>query len=388
MAAKLRCLVITELFLPTKGGTAVWFAEVYARLGGREIHILTADVPDAAEVDREHPNSVHRIKLRRHAWLKPESLLMYLKLFGFAIDIAIRHRTDGVHAGRVLPEGLVAWAVACLTRKPFIVYAHGEELTTWGRGLKYRTMVFTFQRADLVIANSEYTRGELLKIGVDANRIALIYPGVDTTRFRPGLPCDDLRNGLGLGLGQKLVLSVGRLQRRKGFDSIVRSIPLLVANNVDMHYAAIGIGEDRNYLENLARELGVAERVHFVGRVAQTELPRWYNACDLFAMPNRDVDGDTEGFGIVYIEAGACGKPVIAGNAGGTGAAVLDGVNGLRVDGTSVESVAQAISRFLTSAAASETFGTAGYRRALSEFSWERVADQTLRCIKERLEAC
>src|SRR6476661_7373072 len=74
-------LVITELFLPTKGGTAVWFDEVYRRLGGKEIHILTADVPDAEAHDRDHPNAVHRVSLARHAWLRPESLAMYARLF-------------------------------------------------------------------------------------------------------------------------------------------------------------------------------------------------------------------------------------------------------------------------------------------------------------------
>ena len=98
----------------------------------------------------------------------------------------------------------------------------------------------------------------------------------------------------------------------------------------------IGVGEDREYLATLARETGVAERVLLVGSVTTEELPRWYNAADVVAMPNRDIDGDTEGFGMVFIEAAACGKPAVAGMAGGTGAAVIDGVTGLRVDGASI----------------------------------------------------
>ena len=127
-----RYLVLTELFLPTKGGTAVWFAEVYRRLSGKETHIVTADVPGAAEVDASHPNSVHRINLRRVAWLRPESLGMYLKLFARSLRLALTHRFDAIHAGRALPEGLTAWAVARLTLHRVVIYAHGEELTTWG----------------------------------------------------------------------------------------------------------------------------------------------------------------------------------------------------------------------------------------------------------------
>ncbi|MCL5059546.1 MAG: glycosyltransferase family 4 protein, partial [Candidatus Thermoplasmatota archaeon] len=107
-----RLLVLTELFLPTKGGTAVWAAEVYKRLGGREIHIVTADVPGAAAVDAAHPNTIHRLNLRRVPWLRPESLAMYLRFFLVSLWLSFNHRFDAIHAFRALPEGLVAWAVA------------------------------------------------------------------------------------------------------------------------------------------------------------------------------------------------------------------------------------------------------------------------------------
>jgi phosphatidylinositol alpha-1,6-mannosyltransferase len=133
---KPRYLVLTELFLPTKGGTAVWFDEVYRRLGDKTTHIVTADVPGAAEHDRNHPNTIHRLDLRRVSWLRPESLLMYARLFVHSFLLAATRRFTAVHAGRALPEGLVAWAVACLTFHRLVIYAHGEELTTWGRGRK------------------------------------------------------------------------------------------------------------------------------------------------------------------------------------------------------------------------------------------------------------
>ena len=107
-----RLLVITELFLPTKGGSAVWFDEVYRRLGGKGIHIVTADVPGATKYDLNHPNNVHRISLVRHRWLRPESLAMYVKLFLKSLSLAVRKPFFAVHAGRVLPEGLVGWLVS------------------------------------------------------------------------------------------------------------------------------------------------------------------------------------------------------------------------------------------------------------------------------------
>lgn len=303
-----RYLVLTELFLPTKGGTAVWFDEVYRRLGGKDIHIVTADVPGAEEYDRDHPNSIHRLSLKRVPWLKPESLLMYLRFFFTSLWLALTHRFDAIHAGRALPEGLVAWLVARLTRRPVAIYAHGEELTGWGRGNKYRAMRFALRHADKVIANSDFTHDTLVEMGVAPERIEMIHPGVDTERFRPGLPFQDLRDSLGLADGVRLILSVGRLSRRKGFDTVIRCLPAVLEAGVDVHYAVIGIGEDRDYLAGLVDECGVGGRVHLLGHVPMDDLPRWYNACDLFVLANRDIEGDTEGFGIVYIEAAACGK--------------------------------------------------------------------------------
>lgn len=372
-----RYLVITELFLPTKGGTAVWFAEVYARLGGKDTHIVTADVPGAAEVDATHSNSVHRVKLARVRWLKPESLIMYLRLFLQSWRLVRRHRFESVHAGRALPEGLVAWAVARLARLPCVIYAHGEELTSWGRGAKYRAMRFALRHADRVIANSEYTRGVLVEMGVDAARIALINPGVDIERFRPDLPHADLRASLGLDAEQPLILSVGRLQKRKGFDHVLAALPTLVAQGLDVHYALIGIGEQRAELEAQAHALGLAARTHFLGHVSPEDLPRWYNACQVFAMPNREIDGDTEGFGMVFLEAGACGKPSVAGRAGGTGSAVADGVTGLRVDGTSVVEIARALGELLSDRARARALGAAAHARAVERHSWASVAAAT-----------
>ncbi|MDP2833084.1 MAG: glycosyltransferase family 4 protein [Pseudomonadota bacterium] len=372
-----RLLVISELFLPTKGGTTVWYDAVYRRLGGKGTHIVTAAVPDAEAFDRSHPNSIHRVWLQRVWWLKPESLGMYLRMLLQSLFLVLHHRFDAVHGARALPEGLVAWMVARLIRKPLLVYCHGEELTTWGKGRKFRAMLWVYHHADANIANSEYTLEEMVRLGVPRESITLIYPGVDTERFHPGLPCDDLKQSIGLQAGQKLILSVGRLVRRKGFDQVIRAIPELVRRGIDARYVLIGIGEDHDYLSSLARELGVAERVRLLGPVSPEDLPRWYNACDVFIMANREINGDTEGFGMVFLEAAACRKPAIAGDAGGTGAAVLEGETGFRVDGTCVQAVTSALASVLSDPSLAERLAQAAQERAESAFSWDSVAAKT-----------
>lgn len=378
MKPKPGLLVITELFLPTKGGTAVWFDEVYRRLGGKEIHILTAAVEGAAVHDRDHPNTIHRLRLRRYRWLKPESLAMYAKLLWAALRIAWRYPIAAVHAGRVLPEGLVGWAVARLFRVPLVIYAHGEEIMTWRQPGKFRAMVFTYRRADKVVANSQFTRQALLQLGVDSARIVRISPGVDIERFRPGLPVQDLFERLGIPPRTPLILSVGRLTRRKGFDQVIRALPSVAKEIPEIHYVIVGSGEDEGYLKRLAEALGVAVRVHFVGQVSMEELPRWYNACTVFAMPNRKIGGDNEGFGMVYLEAGACGKPSLAGKDGGTGDAVQDQVTGLRVDGNEVSEVAAALVFLLK---APHQLGQKALEIVRTQYAWSKVAAQTQRLL-------
>jgi phosphatidylinositol alpha-1,6-mannosyltransferase len=369
--------MITELFLPTKGGTAVSFDDDFRRLGGKEIHIVTADVPGAREFDRDHPNTVHRLKLKRVPWLRPESLVMYTKLVLKSATLAATHRFQAIFAGRVLPEGLVAWAIGRLTGRPVLVYAHGEELTGWGRGRKFRASCFVLRRADAVLSNSDFTRDTLVDLlGVEPGRIALTYPTVDEARFRPNLPAGDLRDSIGVGADRKLILSVGRIMLRKGFDNVIRALPALVERGIDAHYAVIGIGSHLEHLRNLAREIGVEDRVHLLGHVSYEDLPRWYCAADVFAMPNRDIGGDTEGFGLVFLEAASAGRPSLAGIAGGTGSAVVDGVTGIRVDGERVDAIAEGLARLLTDRETAEQMGRNGRARVLEYYTHQRRVDQ------------
>lgn len=374
---KLRLLMLTELFLPTKGGTAVSFDDDFRRLGGKEVHVITAEVPGSAEFDRDHPNSIHRLVLRRREWLKPESLIIYTKFFLQSLWLTVTRGMTAIFAGRALPEGLVALLVARLTRRPAFIYAHGEELTGWGRGRKFQAMCFAMRNADGILSNSDNTRDTLVNlIGVDPERVSLIYPTVDENRFRPGLPDDDLRGSIGLTADEKLILSVGRLMQRKGFDNVIRSLPALLEQDLDVEYALIGIGDDLDYLRGLARELDLERRVHFLGHVSYEDLPRWYSACDLFAMPNRDIEGDSEGFGLVFLEAAASGRPAVAGIAGGTASAVVDGETGLRVDGENVAEIAEALTRLLRDPAAAAEMGRKARLRVLENFTHQRRVDQ------------
>jgi phosphatidylinositol alpha-1,6-mannosyltransferase len=184
-------------------------------------------------------------------------------------------------------------------------------------------------------------------MNLSAERVELIGNGVDVAHFREMPKSETLIARYNLS-GKRIVLSVGRLIPRKGFDRMLTAFPGILRRHPDAHYLVVGDGPYRADLERIARELEIEHCVTFAGDVPDSELVEHYSLCEIFAMPNREMpNGDTEGFGLVFLEANACGKPVIAGLAGGTADAVTCGVNGLSVDGDSPAAITDAVDRLL-----------------------------------------
>jgi phosphatidylinositol alpha-1,6-mannosyltransferase len=158
---------------------------------------------------------------------------------------------------------------------------------------------------------------------------------------------------------------------------VLRALPRIAQAIPQVQYVIVGRGEELASLKALAQSLGVATRVVFAGEVSDQELAVYYAACDLFIMPNRQLDADIEGFGMVFLEAGAAGKPVIGGISGGTDDAIVHEVTGFRVDGTDVDAIAAAVVSLLTDTVKAKAMGEAGRRRVEREFTWEVVVEQT-----------
>ena len=174
--------------------------------------------------------------------------------------------------------------------------------------------------------------------------------------------------------------TVGNLVARKGHDMVIRALPRVRQTVPDVTYLIIGDGPYRGQLEALAGALGVRDRVIFAGGIPNEELPPIYALSDLFVMPSRDQseECDVEGFGVVFLEANACAKPVVGGRSGGICEAISDGVTGLLVDPNDPEDIANALVRLLTNSDLATRLGKRGRLRVVRDFSWERVGDQVL----------
>jgi phosphatidylinositol alpha-1,6-mannosyltransferase len=365
-------LLVTEVFPPQVGGSGVLLANVYSRLHSR-VTVLTNGVgPPAAD----HPPSLEVI-YRPIAWrswgiVQPPAFRHYRR-----VAAEIRALSEAaptvVHCGRALPEGLAARLSAPLRGRPFVCWAHGEEIeyASQSRELSF-VMKRVYSAARAVIANSRQTAQRLEDIGVPPRKIHVVYPGVDTRRFTPDCDGSLVRRRFAAG-SELLLLSVGRLQRRKGHDLVLFALAQLRESHPHLRYVIVGDGEERARLERLVAANGLADRVWFVGTIPDPELPAYYTACDIFVLPNR-TDGDTEGFGIVFLEAAAAARPVIGGRSGGVPEAVEHGRTGLLVSGTDVHELAAAIRLLAGSMRARQAMGRNGRERVLSAFSWERAA--------------
>jgi phosphatidylinositol alpha-1,6-mannosyltransferase len=314
----------------------------------------------------------------------PKSGLRYLDIAWQTGRLVREFGAEQVHCAKIFPEGLAAYFVRRFRGIPYVLYAHGEEITTAAESRKLRFLVGpVYRAASALIANSFNTRSLLEDVGVPPERIHTIHPGVDLNRFR-------CREGEGertrrvLGIGKiPLLLTVGRLQKRKGQDVVIKALPEVRKRFPDVRYLIVGDGEEAENLRRLAEAKGVSDNVLFAGKVPDSDLPGFYAACDLFIMANRAVNGDIEGFGMVFLEANAAGKPVIGGISGGTRDAILDGQTGVRVEGERPEAVASAIVRLLADPDLRNRMGEAGRRRVVRDFSWDSVVEKTRRLAGE-----
>lgn len=368
-------LLFSELYPPAIGGSAVLFREVYSRLGDIPVSVLAdegkfgpLDVTDGSVRLIRQP-----VRPSGPGLMRPASLASHLGNVRRLRRVSAGERRV-IHCARCLPEGLAAWLNRRLGGAPYICWAHGEDLASarLSRELTWLTKQI-FRGAAAAMVNSRNTARELLTFGMRGDRMHVAYPGVDASRFRPDVDGSAVRARLA-SPGELVLLSVGRLQRRKGQDLAIRALPLL-SDSLRVRYVIVGEGAERPRLEALTRELGVADRVLFAGAVDDADLPGLYAACDVFLLPNRvDDDGDFEGFGIVFSEAAATGRPSIGGRSGGVPEAVLDGETGLLVSGTDPGELADAIRRLAASPELRERLGSAGRARVCRELTWEQAA--------------
>ncbi len=315
-------LLVTNDFPPKIGGIQSLLWEWWRRLPADSFAVLTSPYQGAEAFDAEQPFHIERTRepvLLPHPWMVSR-----------INEMADRVAAQLIVLDPAIPLGLVGPSL----RLPYDVVLHGAEVTVPGRlpGTK-QSLAYVLRGARHIVAAGNYPAREAERAAGRSLPITVVPPGVDTGRFRP-LTQDErevARARFGLPLDAELVVSISRLVPRKGFDTAIRAAARLRSSRPKLLLAISGGGRDEERLRRLAKDLDAP--VRFLGRVDNSDLPLLYGCADVYTMlcRNRWAGLEQEGFGIVFLEAAACGVPQVAGDSGGAEDAVVDGETGLMV---------------------------------------------------------
>lgn len=369
-------------YKPQPGGIAEHAHKVALHLHrlGAAVCVLAPKYGDYREFDKKQPFETYRVP----RWPGIDWILYFL----YALHLIVRLRIGIVYCATSHPCGLICRMLRLLTGFRYTITVHAHEVVYSGRlwrpALKKMLkplQVRVIGAADRIFAVSGFTQRALVESGVAQEKTAIVLNGVDLTELEnaPGDP--GIIRDLGLH-GKPVILTVSRLDIHKGHDTVIRALPAVLEKLPDAFYVVVGDGPMRPRLEEMSRACGVSGNVVFAGYIPRAQTLALFRNCSVFVMVSRIERGSAEGFGIVFLEAGAFSKPVIGGRSGGIPDAVADGESGILVDPRDPDQVAGAICRVLTDPDLASRLGSTGYRRVKSQFTWEA----TVRKILESLE--
>ncbi|HEX6330674.1 MAG TPA: glycosyltransferase family 4 protein [Actinomycetota bacterium] len=362
-----RTLVVTNDYPPRVGGIQRTVEAVVRQLPPDRVGVVCPAWEGSPAFDAEAGYRLFR-QPERFVWPTPDA--------GRRVRAAVAEfDADVVLFGAVYPLAMLGPG---LERRgtPYTCLAHGFEYWLSIAPGTHLWMRRATRRASRIAVCSEFIARVVRAAVPDRVPVSVLYPGADVDAFHPDLPTDDLEERLGIA-DRPVVVCVSRLVPRKGQDVLIGAMPEIRRRVPDATLLLVGAGSYREKLEVMAAAAPPGSVV-FAGEVPEAELPRYYRAGDVFAMPCRTRLGglEVEGWGNVFIEAAACGLPVVVGDSGGARESLVDGVTGTLVNGRSVGEVAEAVGSLLEDPGRASAMGAAGRTRVERHFSWARVAAQ------------
>ena len=375
-----KILCITNDFGPRAGGIETFVIGLIERLPRSRVIVYTSAQDNSEQYDRRWLEDYGVEVVRDKA-----KILLPTPGVAYCVKAIVRERKiSTVFFGAAAPLGLLSRTLRKAGVKEIVALTHGHEVW-WSKVWPFSSAMKSISRhVNHLTYLGEYTRSAIAASVTKeaAAGMVKIAPGIDTDHFSPQ-DSNQLRSELRLS-EKKVIVSVGRLVHRKGQDVLIEAMPGILREVPEAHILMIGEGPYRNYLENRVKALGLHERVTFIGRIQYADLPKYICVGDLFVMPSRSrlAGLEVEGLGIVYLEASACGLPVIAGNSGGAPDAVLEGETGLVVDGTSKAEVASAVVELLSDPDRSKAMGIRGRQWIIQEWRWEIWSSRFAQLLK------
>jgi phosphatidylinositol alpha-1,6-mannosyltransferase len=369
MTIESKILCITNDFGPRAGGIETFVIGLIERMPTGSVVVYTSSQGDTYQYDRTWLEN-YGVEVIRD----PRKVLLPSLRVGRKVRALARERgITQVFFGAAAPLALLSQGLRRAGVTRIVALTHGHEVwwsKLWpfsammrriGAGVDTLTYLGSFTRSAISRALSKQA----------ADKMARIAPGIDTTHFAPATDAIELKRELGLA-DKRVIVSVGRLVHRKGQDTLVESLPEILTEFPDAHLLFVGVGPHLEYIHKRAIQLGVLDHISFVGRVQYSELPRFISVGEIFAMPSRSrlAGLEVEGLGIVYLEASACGLPIVGGLSGGAPDALLEGETGFAVDGLQPSAVAGAVKVLLRDPELAHQMGVRGRQWVIDEWEW------------------
>lgn len=350
-------MLVTNDLGPRAGGIETFVLGLISGLPKGSLIVLTSTQPGAKEFDAQlfEKYGVEVIRDRS------KILLPTPRITKKAISILKNQQIKRVWFGAAAPLALMAPQLRGAGARHIVALSHGHELW-WSRLPIFKLLMKRIVKSlDYLGYLGDYTKSVLLKLGTIQNKLIQIAPGIDIEHFSPKGVSEQLLAKHKL-TGKRVIISVGRLVHRKGQDQLIKALPEVLKKFPETVLLLVGDGPIRKMLENSATQLGVRNNVVFVGRVSYQLLPEYLNLAEIFAMPvrSRFFGLEVEGLGIVYLEASACGLPVIAGDSGGAADAVVKNITGLIVGGVKSDEISEAICKLLAEPVLAKQMGQSG----------------------------
>ena len=362
-------LFITNDFGPRAGGIETFVHGLIERLPKGSVIVYTSAQVNAQTFDAEWLRN-YGVEVIRD---RSKILLPTPRVIKACRKIISNRKLSKVAFGAAAPLAIMAKAMRGVGVQKIVALTHGHEVW-WAKVPPFSFAIrYMSKNIDAITYLGDYTRGELSKAlsEADADKLVQIAPGIDVEHFVP-TDSSDLRAELGL-TDKSVIISVGRLVHRKGQDKLIAALPAIKTAVPNVHLVLVGVGPHKDYLEKLALKLNVSDCVTFIGRINYAELPKYICLGDIFAMPSRSrfFGLEVEGLGIVYLEASACGLPVVGGKSGGAPDAVLVGETGVVVDGTNSSEIADACIELLNNPELCALMGANGRAWIIENWRWE-----------------
>jgi phosphatidylinositol alpha-1,6-mannosyltransferase len=379
-------LLLSYDFPPMGGGIARWMGELAKRYPAGRLIVSTGQFGEGELQDEQFANPIDRLPVPSSRLRSVPGIIRWSRR---ADALARTHQVEFVWCGNLKPAAYAAKWVKSRAGVPYGILLHGGDLLILRHQIsrssaKRRTARSLLDSAALLVCNSGYTaalcRALIGDLGMAAlqERVHTVPLGADPDIFRPGLNTSEVRQRYGLD-GRRWLLSVARLTRHKGIDVGIQVLAQLAPEYPDLGYAVVGTGDDLPELTSLGRGLGINDRIRFLGRVPEADLPGVYNSAEIYLGLSRIMTERVEGFGISLAEASACGLPVIAGTSGGIPETVEDQVSGLLVNSEQVYRVSAAVRSLLNDRSLASKLGAKGRERVERYYNWDRVAAELAR---------